>query len=148
MNIVYITPMPQFPITTDNLKEMTTQLQKQLQTSLEHEVRIGVARPEYIYDALREKVKESIEKGSVRTDFHLPIASYNGLHRRFKKEHVETAALEMGREYMAKHFPCAQTVTINYDFSLYSSTPDVLFVNIHFTLPWLSNQTSNQTQSK
>ena len=134
--------MPEFPITMDNLKEMTNQLQKQRQASLEREVRSGITRPEYIYDALQSEIKEAIEKGSPRTNFSYSIASYNGLDKRFGKEDVEKAALQMGREYMAEHFPCAQTVSIHYDRNMYGSE-NVMFLNIYFTLPWLSNQTSN-----
>jgi hypothetical protein len=129
----------------DNLKEMTIQLQKQRQASLEREVRSGVTKPEYIYDALQREMQEAIEKSSPRTHFSYSIASYNGLDKRFGKDDTEKAALEMGREYMAEHFPCAQTISINYDRNMYGSE-NVMFVNIHFTLPWLSGQTNSQTQ--
>ena len=134
--------MPEFPITMDNLKEMTNQLQKERQASLEREVRSGITRPEYIYDALQREIKEAIEKCSPRTHFSYSIASYNGLDKRFGKEDAEKASLEMGREYMAEHFPCAQTISIHYDTNIYGSGR-VMCVNIHFNLPWLSGQTSN-----
>lgn len=133
----------ELPLTTEKFIEMTKNLREQRQAALEREVRGGVANAEYVLNRLKEEVQEAIEKKSGRTHFSYPLVSYHRIHERFGKEDVEKAALKMGQEYMAKYFPAANAITIDYGTSMYSSLSYEMIVTIHFNLPPLSSQTSS-----
>ncbi len=134
----------ELPLTTEKLIEMTNQLQSEREANLHREIRGGVTRPEYILERLQEDIREAIEKKSGRTHYVYTINAYNYLHKRFGKEDVEKAAMEMGNEYRIMHFPAANAITIDYERNLFSSSGnDAMVVNIHFNLPSPSDQTSS-----
>lgn len=133
----------ELPLTREKFIEMTAEIRAQRETALEREVRGGVARAEFILNRLKEEVQEAIEKKSGRTHFSYPLVSYHRIHERFGKEDVEKAALKMGQEYMAKYFPAANAITIDYGISVYGPLSYEMIVNIHFNLPSPSSQTSS-----
>jgi hypothetical protein len=133
----------ELPLTLDKFIEMMNKLQSEREATLHREIRGGVTRPEYILERLQEDVREAIEKKSGRTHYVYTINAYNYLHKRFGKEDVEKAAMEMGREYMAKYFPAANAITIDYGISIYGPLVHEMTVNIHFNLPVPSDQTSS-----
>jgi hypothetical protein len=133
----------ELPLTTEKLIQMTEQIRAERETNLHRAVRGGVSRPEYILERLQRDVQEAIERHSGQRHYSYTLVSYNDLHKRFGEEDVKKAALEMGKEYMATHFPAATSVTINYEYGICGSTHLGMLVNIHFTLPESSDQTSS-----
>jgi hypothetical protein len=133
----------ELPLTTEKLIEMMNKLRSEREANLHREIRGGVTKPEYILERLQEDIREAIEKKSGRTHYVYALNTYNYLHKRFGKEDVEKAAMEMGREYWRTHFPAANAVTIDYDSGIYGPLQPAMSLNIHFNLPSPSDQTSS-----
>lgn len=128
-------------LTLENLRQMTDELAAQRQENLHDVVHSDVHPPEMIVQKLQDDLKKSIEKGDNQTQFTYTIASYYRIYHKFGKRDAYPAIVEMAIKYRDSHFPMAN-ISVS-DWKTYSQT-DGVDVLLHFTLPWLSDQTNSR----
>jgi hypothetical protein len=136
----------ELPITVEKMRQFTDKIKKERDNDLHEFVNVEVCDPQYILKQLQIDIKESIEKDDKRTQFSYPISSYYRIYQRFGKKDTDRAMLQMATRYRDKHFPMAN-MSINDETPYNVTTNDTVRVMIHFSLPWISGQTSSHPQS-
>jgi len=125
-----------FPITLDKLAQMTQDIRRSREEDMRTVVYTGVANPETILYQLQQDLKDSIDKNDRRTEFSYTLVSYYRIFERYGKDDVLKLMSRMATQYVYDSFPAA-TISIDVDH-------DTVSILLHFTLPWLSDQTSSR----
>ncbi len=133
--------MEHLKLTLENLRQMTDEIAADRGHSLNKVVHSEVLAPEIILRQLQDDLKKSIEKCDNQTQFTYTIASYYRIYHRFGKRDAYSAIVDMAIKYRDRHFPMAN-ISVS-DWKTYSQT-DGVDVLLHFSLPWLSDQTNSR----
>lgn len=128
-------------LTLENLRQMTDEIAADRERKLHEIVHSEVLAPEIILRQLQDDLKKSIEKHADQTHFSYTIASYYRIYHRFGKKDAYPVIVDMAIKYRDRHFPMA-SISVS-DWNTYSQT-DGLDVLLHFSLPWLSDQTNSR----
>lgn len=128
----------ELPLTWEAIRHTTDTLQVQRLFEMRAAIQADLADPKVILEEFERDLRDSISKNDKRTQFTYTLSSYPYIYSRFGKEDSSRAILEIGNNYIRKHFPIA-TVSIDAAGDEHSCC-----LLIHFSLPWLSGQTNSR----
>ena len=128
----------ELPLTWEAIRHTTDSLQVQRLFEMRAAIQADLEDPKVILQEFERDLRDSINKNEKRTQFTYTLSSYPYIYSRFGKEDSNRAILEMGNNYIRKHFPIA-TVSIDA-----ADDEQSCRLYIHFSLPWLSGQTNSR----
>lgn len=129
--------MENLPLTFEKLRLMTDLAQRGREETLYRTLRSDFVPPFQIYQQLERDVTDSIFRQEKKTQFSYEVNYYYRIFETFGKKDVYMAIVNAAIEYRDAHFP---TTSLEIDELDGKSCK----VRLHFTLPWLSDQTSSR----
>jgi hypothetical protein len=126
----------ELPLTWEAIRHTTDSLQVQRLFEMRAAIQADLEDPKVILQEFERDLRDSINKNEKKTHFTYVLASYPYIYTRFGKDDANKALLEMANNYIRNYFPIATATVDEIDGHSCS-------VIIHFSLPWLSGQTSS-----
>ena len=127
----------ELPLTWETIRHTTDAMQRQRAEDLKTAIQADIDDPKVILQQLERDLRESINKNEKKTHFTYVLATYPRIYSRFGKDDVNEALLRMANRYLINHFPIATA-------SITEIEGHSCCIVLHFSLPWLSGQTSNR----
>lgn len=124
-------------MTFEKLRLMTDLAQRGREEMLYRTLRSDFVPPLQIVQRLERDVTDSVFRQDKKERFSYEVNYYYRIFETFGREGVYKALLDVAAEYRDAHFP---TASLEIDTSDGKSCK----LWIHFTLPWLSDQTSTR----
>lgn len=128
----------ELPLTWEAIRHTTDTLQVHRLFEMRTVIQADLEDPKIILQEFERDLRDSINKNDKRTQFTYRLSSYPYIYATFGKDDSSRAILEIGNNYIRKHFPIA-TVSIDSE-----SNEQSCRLYIHFSLPWLSGQTNSR----
>lgn len=128
----------ELPLTWEAIRHTTDTLQVQRLFEMRAAIQADLEDPKIILQEFERDLRDSINKNEKRTQFTYTLSTYPYIYATFGKEDSNRAILDIGNNYIRKHFPIA-TVSIDA-----ADDEQSCRLYIHFSLPWLSGQTNSR----